>query len=102
VEYDHHAFLWWAPRRLAVVPVQTWDGRSPFSGVVGFRVDRQALAEVGRVSHDEPTGGRPAFSGASPISRSVVVGDTLLTVSDAGVLASALGDLSPRDRVLFP
>lgn len=102
VEYDHHAFLWWAPRRLAVVPVQTWDGRSPFSGVVGFRVDRQALAEVGRVSHDQPAGGRPAFSGASPISRSVVVGDSLLTVSDAGVLASALGDLSPRDRVLFP
>ena len=102
VEYDHHAFLWWAPRRLAVVPVQTWDGSSPFSGVVGFRVDRHALAEVGRVSHDEPAGGRPAFSGASPISRSVVVGDSMLTVSDAGVLASALGDLSPRDRVLFP
>ena len=25
VEYDHHAVLWWAPAKLAVVPVQSFD-----------------------------------------------------------------------------
>ena len=28
-EYDHHAFLWWEPLRLAVVPVSDYEGGSP-------------------------------------------------------------------------
>jgi hypothetical protein len=31
----------------------------------------------------------------------VVVDDSLLTLSDTGILASGLNDLSPRDSVLF-
>jgi hypothetical protein len=102
VEYDHHAFLWWGPRRLAVVPVQTWDGRDPFSGVVGFRVDRQGLAEIGRVSHDDRSRGDAPVRGALPITRSVVVGDSLLTLSEDGVRANALGTLSPLQWVPYP
>ena len=40
VEYDHHAFLWWAPAKLAVVPVEDYGvelDRS--SGAIGFGVD---------------------------------------------------------------
>ena len=33
VEYDHHAFLWWAPKRLAVVPVTDYDERAARAGV---------------------------------------------------------------------
>ena len=31
VEYDHHAFLWWAPAELVVVPVQGGAGGEPSS-----------------------------------------------------------------------
>ena len=86
---------------MAVVPVQSWDGRAPFSGAVGFRVDRTSLAELGRVSHDDRPADQSPFGGTSPITRSVVVGDSLLTLSHSGVLASDLSDLSPLERVLF-
>ena len=41
VEYDHHAFLWWAPLRLAVVPVSDYESGQP-AQAFGFRVDRGA------------------------------------------------------------
>ena len=34
-ENDHHAFLWWQPSRLAVLPVQAWADK-PFVGAVGL------------------------------------------------------------------
>nr|MDQ3936930.1 beta-propeller domain-containing protein [Actinomycetota bacterium] len=88
-EFDHHAFLWWAPSSLAVIPLRTYDTeRETFMGAAGFRVDRaKGVDEAGRVSH-EPR---------SPIRRSLVVGDRLFTVSDAGIKASridTLGDVA--------
>jgi hypothetical protein len=91
-EYDHHAFLWWSERRLAVVPLQSWDDRSNFSGVVGFEVDRDGIDEVGRVSHP---GSGDLYRGVTPITRSLVVGDSLLTISEDGIRASGLADLAP-------
>jgi hypothetical protein len=86
-EQDHHAFLWWSPARLAVLPVDAWD----FSGAIGFRVGSQSVAEAGRITHPQPAADRPA----PPIGRSVVVRDRLLTVSAAGIAANALDDLRP-------
>lgn len=95
-EQDHHAFLWWAPANLAVLPIDSFEqdpqGRgTEFSGVVGFRVTTEGVGEVGRFSH--PTSGPPA--GAPPIGRSVVVGDRLLTLSYAGIAANRLSDFAP-------
>ena len=56
VGWDHRAFLWWAPERLAVVPVTVWQD---FSGAVVLRVEDRSIEEFGRVSHaesDEPPG----------------------------------------------
>jgi uncharacterized secreted protein with C-terminal beta-propeller domain len=78
VESDHHAFLWWAASGLAAVPVQP-------DGVVGFSVSRASgVREIGRVT------------GHGWARRAVVVGDSLLTVSDAGVASSDLATLAPR------
>jgi uncharacterized secreted protein with C-terminal beta-propeller domain len=89
VEWDHHAFLWWPATNLAVLPIDSMD----FSGAAGFRVDRAAgIAEVGRVRH--PGGGS--------VSRAVVVGERLLTVSNRGVRASALDTLAPGAFAEFP
>jgi uncharacterized secreted protein with C-terminal beta-propeller domain len=92
VEFDHHAFLYWAPTRLAMVPVMDNVGTS---AAVGLRVTRSDIGEVRRVSH-------PSSNDHSRlIERSVVAGDRLFTYSQGGVLASDLGTLADRDWVPF-
>jgi hypothetical protein len=123
VQYDHHAFLFWPPTHLAVLPLQiypiyigpptpapapsgggTGTSTSPpgqvsgdqFTGAVGFHIDRGGISEVGRISH-------PASSGFTPaITRSIVIGDRLYTLSDEGILASRLDTLAPLTFVSFP
>jgi hypothetical protein len=90
-EFDHHAFLWWAPRDLAVVPLDVFGSR-PFQGAAGFRVQPSAgIGEVGRASH-----------AGSPITRSFVLGGRLFTLSDAGIEANSLDDLAEQGWLPFP
>ncbi|MCB1003519.1 MAG: beta-propeller domain-containing protein [Acidimicrobiales bacterium] len=102
-EYDHHAFLSWPDTGLVVLPVQSYGGGcigptdeivpcedeftlGPFTGAVGFHVTTDGIDEVGRVVHDD----------GSVLARSVVVGDTLYTVSDTSLVASDLTTLAPQ------
>lgn len=137
VNYDHHAFLFWPPTGLAVLPVQIYPAyvgppapapapsststtaatgagggsgqasggtTSPsgttstqeFTGAIGFHVDHSGIRELGRVSHPPINGYVP------PITRSLVVGDRLYTVSDEGILAASLDTLAPQTFVAFP
>jgi hypothetical protein len=121
VQYDHHAFLYWAPTGLAVIPVQiypvyagpptpaagpgttTTTSSSPgpgagdqFVGAVGFHVYGNRISEVGRISHPPQNGYTP------PITRSIVIGDALYTLSEAGILASHLDTLAPESFVTLP
>jgi uncharacterized secreted protein with C-terminal beta-propeller domain len=92
VEWDHHAFLWWPATKLAVLPMES----AQFSGALGFRVDRATgIAEVGRIQHDTTRWG-------AGVSRAVVVGDRLLTVSSLGVKANGLGDFAEVGWAAFP
>jgi len=99
-ESDHHAFLYWPATRLAVVPTTTYnttDG-TPDSQAVGVRIGRASgITRVGSVTH--PTGAN-AWQGQ--IRRSLVVGGSLLTVSEAGMRSSDLGTLAPKAWVAFP
>jgi uncharacterized secreted protein with C-terminal beta-propeller domain len=95
-EWDHHAFLYWAPRKLAVLPIRTYRD-PPFLGALGFQLDRDAgISPVGRIAHDWGD----AYLGA--IERSVVVGDRIFTVSSLGVKASDLATFADRGRAEFP
>jgi Beta propeller domain len=100
-EFDHKAFLFWPPFHLAFLPVQIYgDGRASsgpeFTGAIGFRVARAGgIGEAGRVVHDRA-------GSAVPVTRSLVVGPRLFTLSDGGVLASDLSTLAPRTWVAFP
>jgi Beta propeller domain len=107
VEFDHHAFLFWAPSQLAVLPVSIYGtgtepggpsrtGADDFTGAIGFRVNRSAgIGEAGRAKHQ-------VGDVVAPISRSVVVGDRLFTVSGLGMKASTLDTLAERGWVAFP
>jgi hypothetical protein len=94
-EWDHHAFLWWPKSRLAVIPIQVYPQRAGGDvdiGAVGIRVSRTGgVARAGRLEHDANV----------PIRRSLVVGDTLYTYSDAGLKASDLDSFADRGWVRF-
>jgi uncharacterized secreted protein with C-terminal beta-propeller domain len=84
-ESDHHAFLFWPRTGLVVVPF--------VQKAVAFRVGRsRGIDEVGRVEHAR----------AAAIRRSLVVRDSVLTVSDAGVESSSLATLADQGWAAFP
>ena len=98
VEYEHRAFLWWAQDRVAVVPLEIYaydrvtgeQAGEPFAGAVVVDVGTDgSLTERGRVTHQGQVGPEQYAS----ISRSLVIGDTLYTLSEAGILASDLATL---------
>jgi hypothetical protein len=109
VEYDHRAFLYWAPSGLAVLPVTAWptsfdgDGKpnDGFFGAIGLRVDTAAkhLQTVGEV--DQQAASDQPWDGRSQILRSLVVGDHVLTLAPTGVLQSDLTTLEPQASLDF-
>jgi uncharacterized secreted protein with C-terminal beta-propeller domain len=94
VEYDHHAFLYWEESGLGLVPVQQWywdsEEESAFFGAVGFAIEGDGLDEIRRISHP---GGDKGWDYRSQIRRSIVIGDSVYTVSDAGIMKSGIDDL---------
>jgi hypothetical protein len=95
VEYDHHAFLWWAPSRLAILPIQDWGTSEGFVGAVGFGVGRAGIDERGRAAHESE-------GYAAPILRSFVLGGRLFTLSDVGLEANDLTTLAEEGSLKFP
>jgi hypothetical protein len=104
VEFDHRAFLYWEATATAVIPVQRWgwdelNGKDDyFVGAIGLELDRdRGIQEIGTVVHttnvDNPWAGR--------ISRSLVVGDTVFTMSELGIAGSDLITLDETSWVSF-
>jgi hypothetical protein len=83
-ESDHHAFLYWPKTGLAVLPFA--------QKAVAFRVGRSGIVRLGEVAHP----------GTATIRRSLVVGPSLLTVSEGGVLSSGLATLAGGGWAPFP
>ncbi|WFE35563.1 beta-propeller domain-containing protein [Micromonospora sp. WMMD975] len=101
-ESDPHAFLYWAPEHLLVIPV-TRPGVAtdragggvgagePGTGALALRVGDGGFTVAGTVEHP------PALTDGvdwTRIRRSLVVGDVLWTVSDAGLKATGLAGMT--------
>jgi hypothetical protein len=106
--YDHHAFLYWQPTGLAVLPMQTYGtvgvvtpgspivNPQAFNGAVAFHVSRSGIGALTQFSQDQVNGSTPS------IERAIVIGQTLYTLSDSGVMASSLSTLARQAFVAFP
>jgi uncharacterized secreted protein with C-terminal beta-propeller domain len=88
-ESDHHAFLYWPATGLVMVPF----GQQ----AVGMHVTKSGIDEIGRIVQTD------ARSSSLPqILRSLVVRNSVLTVSDQGVEASDLKTLAGLGWAAFP
>jgi uncharacterized secreted protein with C-terminal beta-propeller domain len=98
-EFDPHAFLFWKPADLAVIPLSTYsDTGQRFSGAVGFKIGTSSIAEAGRIAHPAD----PGSTYTPEIGRSLVIGDALYTLSYAGLAASRLDNLASLSFTAFP
>jgi uncharacterized secreted protein with C-terminal beta-propeller domain len=90
VENEPHAFLFWAPKKLVVMPLQSYSpaSSSTFTGAVGIHVEPNALTEVGRIVHHVDA--RPE---SAPVERSLVIGDKLYSLSYLGLSTSSVDNL---------
>ena len=89
-ESDHHAFLYWPRTGLMVIPFE--------QRAVGYRVSRaRGIDPAGRIEHEAGK-----LSWTPGVRRSLVVRDSVLTVSDAGVKSSSLATLAERGWAAFP
>ena len=123
-EYDYKAFLYWQPEELVLLPATTYGANGiVFNGVIGLNTVG-GLRERGRIAGGagiigapncaEPAtndrtataGNAPGFSGppcgfdyGMPITRTVVIGDTIYSVSEFSVIASAITTFALQGRV---
>lgn len=105
-EWDHRAFLWWAPKSLAILPVQAFEYSGDvlsnwFVGAAGFTVDG-GVEEAGRVTHPTPGPKSEPQPWLAAVRRAVVVGNRLFTVGDNGVGVSDLSTLARTGWVPLP
>lgn len=100
-EWDHHAFLYWPKTGLTMLPIVTEEidnAKKTYSWTakaVGLKVGTRSITSAGEIVHPEVT------YGPDPITRSVVVGGTVYTLSDHGLGASDLGTLARTGFVSF-
>ncbi len=100
-EWDHHAFLWWPESNTAVLPIQRWSFdeakgyEDNFSGAIVVHATPQAISSAGEIKHPSETDQfcEDCGSWSEPIVRSLVIGSTLYTVSNSGIMASDMESL---------
>ena len=72
-EWGHRAFLYWAPEEMVAIPLTRYDYNDDtdesFFGAVALRVNRDGVAEIGRVSHREQ---QVVYEGCRPVDNEEV------------------------------
>jgi uncharacterized secreted protein with C-terminal beta-propeller domain len=112
-EHDPHAFLYWPDEQLVVLPVWSeilagaepapTDAKpfiAPAGGAMVLRIEDDSLVEVGGLTHVR-SGAAVEYPADPTIRRSLVIGETLWTLSSTGALASDINDLEEQAWVPF-
>jgi hypothetical protein len=114
-EFDPHAFLYWPAMHLMVVPLQATgrtagapvpaDGAAqapdaPQAGALVLRIDDSGITKTGFITQPG-TANTTGYPGYPPIERSLIIGQTLWTISTADARASDLTTLRQQGWVPF-
>ena len=91
-ESDPHAFLYWPQTGTAVLPVNSWTNGQVNAGAVVLNVAHNQITERGTIT--QPT--TPPDAGQPGITRSLIIGTDLWTVSDGGLMVNDLATLSSQ------
>lgn len=98
-ESEPHAFFYWPGTQQAVVPLNSWNDNNQNSAVV-LKVGPDSLTEQGVITHPVPK--QDDRNPMDPrVRRTLIVGDTLWTVSDNGLKASDPATLDEQGWVPF-
>ena len=108
-EHDHRAFLYWAPQRLAVLPVNHRWYREDGIGALALEVSkdrvqpRELLRNHASIRDSALGEWMSRFGRWSRLSllRSLVVGDSLFTMSDGGLACYDLASLRETSWISF-
>ena len=94
-EFDPHAFLYWPKTGLLVLPVIAQERSiDPYGTALVLTVSDHGIAELGEVVH-------PGEDYRSMIQRSLVIGDSLWTVSAAGMRVNDAETLETQAWLAF-
>ncbi|MBB4939659.1 putative secreted protein with C-terminal beta-propeller domain [Streptosporangium album] len=103
-EWDPHAFLYWAKTGMAVLPLTSWGGdEQGGAAALVLTIGGSAVTRTGTVTHPAPkVQGNSRLIAYDPgIRRSVVIGDSLWTVSDLGLKVSDMNGLADQAWIPF-
>jgi uncharacterized secreted protein with C-terminal beta-propeller domain len=92
-EFDPKAFLYWEPRNLIIAPTNlhgNYRRKGAFSGLVLLRANTNGLSEVGRLG-----------TAYGPVTRSLVIGDTVYMLSESALQANSLDTHREIDKLIF-
>jgi uncharacterized secreted protein with C-terminal beta-propeller domain len=92
-EWDPHAFLYWPKTGLSVLPMTVSTQNTWQSGAVVLKIDDQAVTKVGMIEQPVQKDGDNSYQPG--IQRSMVIGDSIWTMSYDGV---QVNDATSLDR----
>ncbi|MEU4542518.1 beta-propeller domain-containing protein [Nonomuraea dietziae] len=93
-EWDPHAFLYWPKTGAAVIPVSSYRENQTDSGAMVLKISDTEVTKVGTITHPKVKEGDYSFQPG--IQRSVVIGDSLWTLSQAGIKVNDLNTLDEQ------
>jgi len=89
-EWDPHAFVYWPQTGIAVLPVNSWTNGQINADALVLSVGNDQITERGIVT--QPAA--PSGAGQPGITRSLIIGPDLWTVSEGGLMVNDLATLS--------
>jgi hypothetical protein len=96
--FDPRSFLYWPATNMIIVPIQTWTNSPDAGKALVLRVEASGLTTLGLIGHPGIT--QNYYQPYPGIERTIVIGNSIWTMSSAGLLASHLTTL--KDQAWIP